>query len=111
MDRQFGTTSEFVILGSSVVSTSVTSSDLLNTTLVSPGNAVKAHRQPIQIPWVVPDILPARKQLYGPSNKQFRNSGNTVKAHRQILVKILVKIPETALQALRRIVYKRPTGY
>ena len=50
MDRQFGTTSEFVILGSSVVSTSVTSSDLLNTTLVSPGNAVKAHRQPIQIP-------------------------------------------------------------
>ena len=47
MDRQFGTTSEFVILGSSVASTSVTSSDLLNTTLVSPGNAVKAHRQPI----------------------------------------------------------------
>ena len=50
MDRKFGTTSEFVILGSSVVSTSVTSSDLLNTTLVSPGNTVKAHRQPIQIP-------------------------------------------------------------
>ena len=100
MGRQFGTTSEFVILGSSVVSTSVTSSDLLNTTLVSPGNAVKAHRQPIQIPGVVPDRLPARKQLYGPSDGQFRNPGNTVKAHRQILV----KIPETALQALRRIV-------
>ena len=77
-----------------MVSISVTSRDLLNTTLVSPENTVKAHRQSIQIPGVAPDGLPARKQLYGPSDGLVWKTPETAQGdHRPILIRIAETIP------------------
>ena len=64
------------------VSIAVSSSDLLNSTLISPGNTVRAHRQPIKITRVNPGRLPARKlNLTGPQTDNLEKPGNTVRAH------------------------------